>query len=177
MRQWVKLSFVQSPIPASWLQDPCCFLSLLQLVGISHRQFWSRCHHLGAGYKMIIQLHTQKIQFVLLAPDRCFTRLKIIIFKLIIEISSLGNCCEIPLSWMPLNLVGVVCQHCFMWLLGAVRPQAMTWTNVDQNCRCRMTSLGHNMLWYAAYHFLICLLHCGLVMPYDLIDLGQHWLR
>ena len=35
---------------------------------------------------------------------------------------------------------------------------------------------SHNASWYLTFFFHI-LTHCGLVMQYDDIDLGQHWLR
>ena len=71
----------------------------------------------GQSTKWHIQSHAQKTQFVLLAPDRCFTRLKIIIFKIIIEISSFGNCCEVALTqvnateprWWGVKIVLVNC--------------------------------------------------------------------
>ena len=39
-----------------------------------------------------------------LAPGRCGSYFKSIIFKLIIQDSSLGNSCEVALRWMPQNL-------------------------------------------------------------------------
>ena len=36
--------------------------------------------------------------------------------------------------------------HCFRWWLGAVRHQAITWTNVDQVLWHQLVLLGHNEL-------------------------------
>ena len=37
-------------------------------------------------------------------------------------------------------------QHCFVWWLGAVRQQAITWSNVDHDHHGHVKSLGTNML-------------------------------
>ena len=40
----------------------------------------------------------------------------------------------------------VISHHCFMWWLGVVRQQAITWANVDKPLCRHVTSLGHNEL-------------------------------
>ena len=58
----------------------------------------------------------------------------------------------------------MISEHWFRLWLGAVRQQAITRTNVDLDLCCYMASIGHNEL-----------INCVLVMPYGIIDLGQHW--
>ena len=50
-------------------------------------------------------------------------------------------------------------QDWFMQWLGAVRQQAITWSNVDPDLCCHIVSLGHNEL-----------THCSLVMPYSGVE-------
>ena len=40
----------------------------------------------------------------------------------------------------------MISQHWFRWWLGAIRQQAITWTNVDTDPCRHMVSLGHNEL-------------------------------
>ena len=43
----------------------------------------------------------------------------------------------------------MISQHSFRWWLGAVRQQAITWTNVDPDLCTHMASPGHNKLTYS----------------------------
>ena len=61
-------------------------------------------------------------------PSRNF---KSIIFKLIIQNSSLGTRCEIADRWMPQNLTNEK-STLVQVMVGAVMHQAMTWANFDQ---------------------------------------------
>ena len=50
--------------------------------------------------------------------------------------------CEIGLRWMPKASL-MISQHWFRSWPGAVRRQAITWSNVDQDLCCHMASLGN----------------------------------
>ena len=56
------------------------------------------------------------------------------------------NKVNITLEWMPGDLVDVVSQYWFRRLLGAVRQQAITWDDVDQDLCYHMALSGHNEL-------------------------------
>ena len=60
--------------------------------------------------------------------------------------SSLGTYREITLRWIPQSLTIMRSQHWFKQWLGAIRQQAITWTNVDQDLCCYEASLSHNKL-------------------------------
>ena len=59
--------------------------------------------------------------------------------------SSLGTCCEIALRWMPQYLINEKSILFRQWL-GAVRQQAITWTNIDLDLCHHMASQDHNEL-------------------------------
>ena len=78
-----------------------------------------------------------------LAPGGCDRISKIIIFKLLIQNSSMGTCCEIALSWMPQNLTN---EKSTLVQVMALCHQA----NLDPNFCHHMVLLGHNEL---SYHY------------------------
>ena len=75
-----------------------------------------------------------------LAPGRCGSLFKTMNLKLTEQNSSLSYQCEFALWGMPQNLTNEK-----SWL-GAIRQQAITWTNVDQDLCRHMAPLGHNEL-------------------------------
>ena len=52
----------------------------------------------------------------------------------------------VKLSSVPLVVISHRSQHWYRWWLGAVRQQAVTWTNVDTDLCHHMVSQGHNEL-------------------------------
>ena len=83
-----------------------------------------------------------------LTPGRCGSDFQRVIFKLIMQNSSLGTHCEIALRWMPQSLINKksTTQHWFRLWLGAVREQVITWANVYPDLCHHMVSLGHSEL-------------------------------
>ena len=68
-----------------------------------------------------------------------------VIFQGILLIDSWGIACEIALIWMSVDFTDD--QSTFVQvMIGAVRQQAITWTNVDPDLWHHMASLGHNEL-------------------------------
>ena len=84
------------------------------------------------------------------APGRCSDNFKDVIFKFILQIDIMIMCifCEIAVECMPqgfrLMTSIMISQHWFREWLGAVRQQAITWTNVGKYPCRHMSSQCHN---------------------------------
>ena len=74
---------------------------------------------------------------------RCSCDLQLVIFKLISRIVFLIISCEIAHPWIPQDLADDKLTSAQV-MVGAVKQQAFTWTNVDPDSSGDMTSLGHN---------------------------------
>ena len=77
------------------------------------------------------------------AHMRCDINFKSIVSENISQIQFVSTYCKNALRWMQQNPFGD--KSTSGWL-GAVRQQAITWANVDQDLCHHMVSLGHNML-------------------------------
>ena len=82
----------------------------------------------------------------LLSPGRYGSKFQSIIFKLIIQDSSWGTCCEVPLGRMLEKLTSDVS-------IGSAK--SLTWRSVDLDLWRHMASLGHNQL-IRGYHINWC---------------------
>ena len=67
----------------------------------------------------------------------------LIIFKLNPRTDIFSIPCVIALRWTPKTSM-MICQYWFRWLLGAVRHQAITWSNIDQVLWHHMSSPNDN---------------------------------
>ena len=77
-----------------------------------------------------------------------------LIFKLILVTDGCNSSREIALRWTSLDHSDDKSTYWFRYWLGAVRQQAITWTNVDLDPCRHMASLGHNeltMTWHATF--------------------------
>ena len=80
-----------------------------------------------------------------LAPDKFEWNFRYVIFKQILVFDGWCIYCDIALIWMSLDFTDDLGQHWFRSWLGAVRQQAITWTNVNTDLYRHMASLGHNV--------------------------------
>ena len=82
-----------------------------------------------------------------LTLGRCSCNLKFVIFKHISKANTLSISSQTVLRWMPhMKTSLMICPHWFRQGLGAIRQQAINWTNDGQVLWCHMTSPGHNEL-------------------------------
>ena len=121
--------------------------------------FFLSTFHFNAELILALQRHyedetsTVESHFNSLAPGRCGSNFKWILFKLIIKIITLVIIQNIimdthsdiaPGNWQRTFLMRS--QHWFRQWLGAVRHQAITWVNVDHLLCHHIASLDHNKL-------------------------------
>ena len=81
-----------------------------------------------------------------LAPGKFDWNFPHVIFKQILVIDGSGISCEIALLWMSLDISLMISQHWFRQWLGAVRQQAITWSNIDSDLCRHLASLGPHEL-------------------------------
>ena len=89
-----------------------------------------------------------------LTPGRFQWNFRWMIFTIILEIGGWGISYEIALTWISLYFTG---DKSTMVGLGALKQQAMIWTNVDPDLCRHVVSLGHNEL-----IFFLLFSHCFL---------------
>ena len=78
-----------------------------------------------------------------MAPGKFEWNYRHVIFKQILVIDVWGIPCEIALILMSLDFTDDQ-STLVQVMVGAVRQQAITWANVDQDLCCHMASLGQN---------------------------------
>ena len=79
-----------------------------------------------------------------LAPGKFEWNFRYLIIQIISVIDGWGSLVNLPLDECHSNLL-MISQHWFRYWLGAVRPQAITWANIDPDL-CHIASLSPNEL-------------------------------
>ena len=98
-----------------------------------------------------VTLQLINIFFNSLAPGRFEWNFRYIIFKRILVIDDGGISCQLALIWMSLDFTDDQ-STLVQVMLGAVRQQAITRANIDQDLCQHMASLGHNELINTSKH-------------------------
>ena len=135
----VSINYINQWMLTDWLCLTLPFVAMLFLVIIC--AFHST--HLHNNEFALCEMYIKVINS--LAPGRFDYSLKLVNFKLISMINILSIFCEIAIRSVPQYLTDHS-PHLFRKWLGAVRQQAITWTNVDLDPCRHMTSLGHKEL-------------------------------
>ena len=110
------------------------------------RSLWRHCNEWHAGNPAALLLYYEWFFYVFCLinwPLGDTTVIWLVIFKLNPRTDIFSISCVIALRWTPKTSV-MICQHWLMWLLGVVRHQAITWSNIDQVLWHHMSSLDDN---------------------------------
>ena len=111
----------------------------------------SWCSRMVQNATPILHIFNRTLQVNSLAPGTWGCNLKLVIFSKLYQ-GQISWVFLVTLSSGEYHKTSLMSsQHWFRLWLGAVRQQAITWTNVDQVLWCHMPSLGHNELRFFYY--------------------------